>query len=86
MSEGQTVGVLIVPDAVAKQVRDYAEGLAEAQASEVEGYRAGFGDLGGLGNILGRPDLTLAGVVNTLSGTQCSVSTKEKDFSCLDDD
>lgn len=87
-TEGKT-GVIIVPDEIADAVRAYAAKLAEEQSSEVEGFAMGMPDLGSMGSLLGRPNATIAGGINMLSGTGCKSTGPRfspNDFDCEDDD
>ena len=84
----ELVGVVIVPDHLAKEVRDFAASLEASQTAEVEGFRAGL-NIGGIGEILGRPSVAVPGGINMLSGSDCSVTGpvfKPNDFNCTDED
>jgi hypothetical protein len=75
------IAVISVPSAHAEKVREFANSLLEEQSPDVEGYAAIIGGIGGGGGISRSP------IINSLSGTDCSLTGKPKnDFNCGDDD
>lgn len=89
----QSVGVIIVPDAIAEQVNAYAVQLAEEQAAEVEGFAAGI-EIGSFREILGlKSGLVSTTLGRTASDTGCKVTgplfptlSKPGDLTCDDGD
>ena len=80
-SNQESIALVTVPGTHAERVREFANTLLEDQSPDVEGYASIIGGIGaGGGPSIGGP------IISSLSGTDCSITRRERDFECGDDD